>query len=165
MKPRALSTCSSRGRDASGAGPGGHRGQQKGAGGRHARTIGRGTARPALRGGGAIGGGADHAGRSPPAAQVRRSNLLPDVLRHVEIRPAPLVLHAAVWRPRQGPRVLPAPPAGHEPGGDSAAGSHTVKVLPAPGTESTVMWPPCSSARSRAIARPSPVPPRSRLRD
>src|SRR5207302_1093916 len=79
--------------------------------------------------------------------------------------PAPLVLDAAVRRPRQGPRVLPAPPGGHEAGGDSAPGSHTVNVLPAPGVESTVMWPPCSSASSRAMARPRPLPPRSRLRD
>src|SRR5205809_679968 len=111
------------------------------------------------------GGRADHAGRSAPAAQMRQPDLPPDVLRHVEIRPAPLVLDAAVRRPRQGPRVLPAPPGGHEPGGDSAPGSHTVNVLPAPGVESTVMWPPCSSASSRAMARPRPLPPRSRLRD
>src|SRR5207247_1467514 len=113
----------------------------------------------------AIGGGADHAGRSPPAAQMRQPDLPPDVLRHVEIRPAPLVLDAAVRRPRQGPRVLPAPPGGHERGGDSAPGSHTVNVLPAPGVLVTVMWPPCSSASSRAMARPRPLPPRSRLRD
>src|SRR5438309_7009718 len=81
---------------------------------------------------------------------MRQPDLPPDVLRHVEIRPAPLVLDAAVRRPRQGPRVLPAPPGGHEAGGDSAPGSHTVNVLPAPGVESTVMWPPCSSASSRA---------------
>src|SRR5207245_1833973 len=54
-------------------------------------------------------------------------------------------------------------PAGDEAG--SAPGSHTVNVLPAPGVLATVMWPPCSSAKSRAIARPSPLPPRSRLRD
>src|SRR2546426_1580670 len=54
----------------------------------------------------------------------------------------------------------------HGPGeGRAAAGSHTVNVLPAPGTVSTVMCPPCSSAKSRAIARPRPVPPSSRLRD
>src|SRR5882762_6111736 len=53
----------------------------------------------------------------------------------------------------------------HAATGDSAWGNHTVKVLPAPGALSTVMWPPCSSAKSRAMARPSPVPPRSRLRD
>src|SRR5438094_181036 len=123
------------------------------------------TDRAALRGGRAIGGGADHAGRSPPAPQMRQPDLPPDVLRHVEIRPAPLVLDAAVRRPRQGLRVLPAPPGGHEAGGDSAPGSHTVNVLPAPGVESTVMWPPCSSATSRAMARPRPLPPRSRLRD
>src|SRR5437773_457902 len=110
-------------------------------------------------------GGADRAGRSPPAAQMRQPDLPPDVLRHVEGRPAPLVLHAAVWRPRQSARVLPAPPGGHEPGGDSAAGSHIVNVLPAPSVLSTVMSPPCSSASKRAIARPSPLPPRSRLRD
>src|SRR4029077_20051703 len=51
------------------------------------------------------------------------------------------------------------------PGGASAAGSHIVNVLPAPSVLATVMWPPCSSARSRAIARPRPLPPRSRLRD
>src|SRR5256886_9664053 len=124
--------------------------------------MGRRTDGAALRGGRAMGGGADHAGRSPPAAQMRQPDLPPDVLRHVEIRPAPLVLDAAVRRPRQGPRVLPAPPGGHEPGGDSAPGSHTVNVLPAPGVESTVMWPPCSSASSRAMARPRPLPPRSR---
>src|SRR5438034_1340903 len=53
----------------------------------------------------------------------------------------------------------------HHLAGDPAPGSHTVNVLPAPGVESTVTWPPCSSAKSRAIARPRPVPPRSRLRD
>src|SRR5881392_1463680 len=50
-----------------------------------------------------------------------------------------------------------------EPGGGCAVGSHTVNVLPAPTALSTVMWPSCSSAKSRAIARPRPVPPRSRL--
>src|SRR5438876_546330 len=54
---------------------------------------------------------------------------------------------------------------GREPGGDSAAGSHIVNVLPAPSVLSTLMSPPCSSASKRAIARPSPLPPRSRLRD
>src|SRR5205807_1253158 len=57
------------------------------------------------------------------------------------------------------------PAARHEAIGACAAGSHIVNVLPARGAESTVMCPPCSSARSRAIARPRPVPPRSLLRD
>src|SRR5439155_26333627 len=46
----------------------------------------------------------------------------------------------------------------------SGAGSHNVKVLPAPVALSTEMSPPCSWARRRAIARLRPVPPRSRLR-
>src|SRR5882762_7373162 len=62
--------------------------------------------------------------------------------------------------------VLVEPGGGvHAATGDSAWGSHTMNVLPPPGALSTVMWPPCSSAKSRAMARPSPVPPRSRLRD
>src|SRR5438552_3481585 len=76
---------------------------------------------------------------------------------------------AAPGRPRgrAPPVVLPHPhsDANHESSGGSPPGSHIVNVLPDPRVLSTVIWPPCSSASSRTIARPSPLPPRSRLRD
>lgn len=47
----------------------------------------------------------------------------------------------------------------------SLSGMWSVKVAPAPGALSAVMVPPCASAISRAIARPSPLPPDARERD
>ena len=38
-------------------------------------------------------------------------------------------------------------------------GTVTVNVEPAPSSESTAMWPPCSSTMRRAMERPRPVPP------
>ena len=59
--------------------------------------------------------------------------------------------------------ISPGPPSARNPHyshpSPSAIGSRTVKVLPTPGTLSTVMLPPCISVSRRAIASPSPVPP------
>ena len=46
---------------------------------------------------------------------------------------------------------------------DGGAGTQKRKVLPSPGTLSTVISPPISSTSWREIARPRPVPPRRRV--
>ena len=48
--------------------------------------------------------------------------------------------------------------------GQPSSGSRAVKVLPSPGSLSAVSDPPIVSTSSRAMARPSPAPPESRLR-
>lgn len=52
-----------------------------------------------------------------------------------------------------------------KPAAGAASGSQSVNALPRPTVLSTVISPSWSSASSRAMARPSPVPPSSRLRD
>src|SRR2546430_2263332 len=71
---------------------------------------------------------------------------------------------AALGAAAGGGGALRALPRGG-PGGPPARGRHIVNVPPAPSGLSPLMSPPCSSARKGGIARPSPLPPRSRLRD
>ena len=44
-------------------------------------------------------------------------------------------------------------------------GRVSAKIAPSPGSESTQIWPPCSSTSWRVIVRPRPVPPNSRAED
>ena len=46
-------------------------------------------------------------------------------------------------------------------GAAGAAGSQTRTLVPWPGADSRVAWPPCAWAMAATMARPSPLPPLS----
>ena len=50
-------------------------------------------------------------------------------------------------------------------GASASAGRRTVKVVPRPSSESTLMLPSCCSTRECTMAKPKPEPPVSRVRE